>query len=68
MPQEFYNRFKYIHVASSSGCLLLNLNVVFKLIIRRFEAVLRCLEWECFTFFGIENTMDYIGLYTMDYC
>ena len=29
---------------------LVNLNVPFKLILRRFEVVLWCLEWECYTF------------------
>ena len=43
-PWEFYHRFMYI--APSSDHSLLTLNLPFKVILRRFEVVLDCLEWE----------------------
>ena len=39
-----------MYIAPSSGESLLNLNVPFTLILRRFEVVFWCLEWECCTF------------------
>ena len=48
-PRKFYHRVMYI--APSSGHISLNFNVPFKLILRRFELVFWCLEWECCTFF-----------------
>ena len=44
-PQKFYHSVMYI--APSSGHELLKLNLPFKLILRRFEVVFWCLEWEC---------------------
>ena len=52
-PQKFCHRFMYI--APSSGCYLLNRNMPFKLILRRFEIVFWCLEWECCTFQNIDE-------------
>ena len=52
-PQEVYQRFMYI--APSSDYSLLNHNVPFKVIPRRFEVVSWCLEWECCTFQKIDK-------------
>ena len=46
-PREFYHRFMYI--APSNDHLLLTHNLPFKVILRRFEIVFWCLEWECCT-------------------
>ena len=43
-PKEVYHRFKYI--APSSDLSLLTHNLAFKVILRRFEVVFWCLEWE----------------------
>ena len=43
-PQEFYHRFMYI--APSSDHLLLTVIPPFKVILRRFEVVFWCLEWD----------------------
>ena len=45
---DFYHRFVYI--ASSSDHSLLTLNLPFKVILRKFEVVFWCLEWEWWTF------------------
>ena len=45
----------YIHVAPSSGHISLNCNMPFKLILRSFEVVFWCLEWECCTFWKIDG-------------
>ena len=50
-PRKFYHRVMYI--APSSGHIALNCNMPFKLILRRFEVVFWCLEWECCTFWKI---------------
>ena len=47
-PQEFYHGLMCI--APSSGHSLLTLNLSFKMILRKFEVVFWCLEWECCTF------------------
>ena len=52
-PRKFYHRVMYI--APSSGHILLNFNMPFKLILRRFEVVFWCLEWECCTFWKIDG-------------
>ena len=39
--------FIHVHVAPSSGRALVNLSLPFELILRRFEVVFWCLEWEC---------------------
>ena len=39
----------YIGLAPSSGHISLNFKIPFKLILRRFEVVFWCLEWECCT-------------------
>ena len=44
-PRKFYHRVMYI--APSSGHTLLNLNLPFELIQRRFEVIFWCLEREC---------------------
>ena len=49
----FYHRVMYI--APSSGNVSLNCYMDFKLILRRFEVVLWCLEWECCTFWKIDG-------------
>ena len=53
MPPKFYHRVMYI--APSSGHEWLNLYLPFSLILRRFEVVFWCLEWECCTFWKIEG-------------
>ena len=56
MPPRFYHRVMY--KAPSTGHGLLNLNLPFKLMLRRFEVVFWCLEWECCTFGKIDkNTL-----------
>ena len=52
MPPKFYHRVMYI--ASSSGHISMKFNMPFKFILRRFEVVLWCLEWECLTFWKID--------------
>ena len=47
-PWKFYHRVMYI--APSSGHISLDFNMPFKMILRRFEVVFWCLEWECCTF------------------
>ena len=47
-PRKFYHRI--IYIAPSSGHISLNFNMPFKLILRRFEVIFWCLEWECCTF------------------
>ena len=37
-----------MYIAPSSGEPLPNINLPFKWLLRRFEVVLRCLEWECY--------------------
>ena len=64
-PQEFYHWVMYI--ALSSGHIFLNLNLPSKLILRRFEVVFWCLEWEWCTFWkidGIHQIYQYY-MYTM---
>ena len=48
LPKKTYHRVMYI--ATSSGHISLNFNILFKLILRRFEVVFWYLEWECCTF------------------
>ena len=44
---KFYQRFMYMYTCSSlKGSLKLTVNMCFKMIIRRSEAVFWCLEWE----------------------
>ena len=50
---KFYHRVTYM--APSSGHISLNLNMPFKFILRRFEVVFWCLEWECCTFWKIDG-------------
>ena len=50
---EFYHRFMYL--APSSDCSLLTLSLPFKVILRRFEVVFWCLEWECCIFQEIDE-------------
>ena len=52
-PRKFYHRVMYI--APSSGHISLNLNMLFKFVLRRFEVVFWCLEWECCTFWKIDG-------------
>ena len=52
-PWKFYHRVVYI--APSSGHELLKFNLPFKLILRRFEVVFWCLEWECCPFQKIDE-------------
>ena len=52
-PQRFYHRFMYI--APSSGRDLMNLDLPFKLILRRFEVVFWYLNWECCTFWKFDG-------------
>ena len=47
-PRKFYHRVMYI--APSNGHISLNYNIPFKLVLRRFEVVFWCLEWERCTF------------------
>ena len=50
-------KFKCTHLPqSSSGHSLLNLKMPFKLILRRFEVIFWCLEWECCTFYKIDES------------
>ena len=49
----FYHLF--IHITPSRECSLLTLNLPFKVILRRFEVVSWCLEWECCTFQNIDE-------------
>ena len=64
MPLQFYHRVMYI--APSSGHISLNLNMPFKLILRRFEVIFWCLEWECCTFWKIDgNSFKFHQYYTM---
>ena len=44
-----------MYIAPSSGHISLNLNMPFKLILRRFEVVFWCLKWECCTFWKIDG-------------
>ena len=53
MPPKFYDRVMYI--APSSGNISLNFNMPFKFILRSFEVVFWCLEWECCTFWKIDG-------------
>ena len=53
MPPQNFTRVMYI--APSSGHIFLKLNMPFKLILRRFEVVFWCLEWECCTFWKIDG-------------
>ena len=46
-PQKFDHRVMYR--AASSGHISLNFNMPFKFILRRFEVVFWCLEWDCCT-------------------
>ena len=46
--QKFYHRFMYI--ASPSHYSWLTLNMPFRVILRRFEVVFWCIEWECWLF------------------
>ena len=46
--QQIYHR--VIYIVPSSGHSLVNLNIPFTLILRRFAVVFWCLEWECCTF------------------
>ena len=63
-PQEFYHRFMYI--APSSDHSLLIPNLPFKVILRKFEVVFWCLEWECCTFQKTdENSFKSSNTYTM---
>ena len=52
-PRKFSHRVMYI--APSSGHISLNINMPFKLILRRFEVVFWCLEWECCTFWKTDG-------------
>ena len=51
-PQIFYHRCVYI--APSSDHSLLTSNLLFTVILRKFEVVFWCLEWECCTFQKID--------------
>ena len=51
--QKVYHRFMYI--APSSDHSLLTPNLPFKVILREFEVVFWCLEWECCTFQKIDE-------------
>ena len=53
-PWKFYHRFMYI--APSSCHILLNLNLLFKLILRWVGVVFWCLEWECCPFWKIDGS------------
>ena len=53
-PRKFYHRVMYL--VPSSGHISLNFKMPFKLILRRFEVVFWCLEWECCTFWRIDGT------------
>ena len=44
-----------MNIAPSRGHILLNLNLPFKLILRRFEVVFWCVEWEWCTFWKIDQ-------------
>ena len=44
-----------MYIAPSSGHISLNFNMPFKLILRRFEVVFWCLEWECCTFWKTDG-------------
>ena len=44
-----------MYVAPSSGHISFKCNMPFKLILRRFEVVFWCLEWECCTFWKIDQ-------------
>ena len=44
-----------MYIAPSSGHKLLNLDLPFKLILRRCEVIFWCLEWECCTFKKIDG-------------
>ena len=44
-----------MYIAPSSGHISLNFIMPFKLILRRFEVVFWCLEWECSTFWKIDG-------------
>ena len=52
-PRNVYHRVMYI--APSSGHTVLNLNLPFKVVLRRFEVVFWYLEWECCTFWKING-------------
>ena len=52
-PPKFYHSVMYI--APSRGHISLNFNMPFKLILRRFQVVFWCLEWECCTFWKIDG-------------
>ena len=53
--RKFYHRVMYMHVAPSMDHILFNLNLPFKWILRRFEVVFWCLEWECCNFWKIDG-------------
>ena len=63
-PWECYH-YRFMYIAPSSSHSLLNLNVPFKLILRRFDVVFWCLEWDCCTFQKIdENSIQIHQYYT----
>ena len=68
-PQKCYHRVMY--TASSSCHKLVNLNLPFELILRMFEVVFWCLEWECSTFWKIGGNFIQVHqyqYYTMVLC
>ena len=52
-PRKFYHRVLYI--APSSGHISLKSYMPFNFILRRFEVVFWCLEWECCIFWKIDG-------------
>ena len=65
MPPKFYHRFMNIHLPPSSVEPLPHINLPWnKWIVRRFEVVFWCLEWECCTFRKIyENSIKSTNYY-----
>ena len=61
-PPKCYHR----DIASSSGRIYLNLKLPFKLILRSFEVVFWCLEWECCPSWKIDrNSFKSTNIHTM---
>ena len=50
MLPKIYMYLLKVYIAPSNGEPLPNLNLPFKWILRKFEIVFYCLEWECSTF------------------
>ena len=49
---------KVMYIAPSSGDILLNLNLLFKVMLRRFVVVFWCLEWEIWECCNFERLME----------